>query len=133
LSQIRARSTNSSDTSGPYRSLQNGSRTINMEVTMKRKSMLLGTTVAVVLAAATLGLGATAQAHGWGYGPGYYGHMGYGGGWGSMGPGMMGGYGPGWMHSYGPGYRHVPWGRGYRGGYSGVNGPGWGGYGCGTW
>ncbi len=56
---------------------------IEMEVNMTWRSTLLATPLAATFAAATLGLGSTAQAQ-----P-------YGGGWGYMGPGMMGGWG-GW-------------------------------------
>ena len=85
---------------------------------MTRRSTLLATALMAGLAAAAFGFSAPASAQGWGmmggYGPGYYGHMGYGG------------YGPGWMHGYGPGYR---WGRhyrGYRGGYGRGYGRGYG-------
>lgn len=96
---------------------------------MKTKSMLLATAVAAILAATTV-FGSSAQAQsyggGWGmmgdYGPGYYGHMGYG-------PG----YGPGWRHRHSPAYRYRT-----RNGYSRADGvgygPGWrGGYGHCWW
>ena len=90
---------------------------------MTRKSLLIAAAVAALLAAGSV-QGAQAQGYGpmGGYGPGYYGHMGYGSG-----------YGPGWMHrnwrggsrnGYGPGYR-----RGQAGGYGdGYGCPGWGGW-----
>ena len=83
---------------------------------MTRKSTLLATALVAGLAATAIGFSSPASAQGWGmmggYGPGYYGHMGYG-------PG----YGPGWMHrdGYGPRYRYHGRNRGYRG-----YGPGYG-------
>jgi hypothetical protein len=88
---------------------------------MKRKFLVAGTALALIVGAAILGSGtaATAQSYGdWGMmgGTGY----GYGPGW-MHGSRMMRGYGPGWMHAhqdgrsgYGPG-----WMRGYRDGWSG--------------
>ena len=103
---------------------------------MTRKSLFIGSAVAVALAAGALAIGTSAWAHspgGWGmmggYGAGYMhgpGMMGYGPGYG-YGPGMMGpGYGPGWMHrgGYGPGWMHSN--RGYGPGYMHRYGPGYG-------
>ncbi|MBS0247952.1 MAG: hypothetical protein JSR61_15160 [Proteobacteria bacterium] len=95
----------------------------------------------LAFAAATLGIGASALAHGPGgygggpmMGPGMMG--GYGGGWGG-GPGMMGGCGAGWMMGpgmagcgsgggYGPGGMMQGYGpgmmMGYGGGYYGNQG-----------
>lgn len=111
-----------------------------------RKSVLLGGTFAIVVAAAAFAV-APASAQWGGYGPGMMGGYGPGYGPGMMGgygpgygPGMMGGYGPGYgpgmMGGYGPGY-----GAGMMGGYGpgygpgmmgpgygpGLTGPGWGG------
>jgi len=106
---------------------------------MTRKSLFIGSAVAVALAAGALAYGSSAIAQPYGpgmmgqqgYGPGYMhgpGMMGYGpgarGNFGpgncpGYGPGMMGqGYGPGWMHGnrgYGPGYGRHMWGPGYYG------------------
>jgi len=60
-------------------------------------------TIAIIAVVLTVGIAALGSAHE-GYGPGYGGHMmGYRGGHGYMGPGMMG---------WGPGYGHM---RGYYG------------------
>jgi hypothetical protein len=90
---------------------------------MTRKSLFIGSAVAVALAAGAFAYGtsATAQPYGpgMGYGPGYMhgpGMMGPGYGPGMMGPGY--GYGPGMM---GPGYGYGMMGRGY-----GMMGPGYG-------
>lgn len=98
-----------------------------MEMSMKRRSKVIATALAAIMAAATLGFASSAEAQGWGmmggYGPGYYGHMGYGRG-----------YGPrGMMRGYGPGYR---WGGHHRGDYGRGTGPGYGrmgGYNCWRW
>jgi len=78
---------------------------------MTRKSLFIGSAVAVALAAGALAYGSSATAQpygpgrmGPGYGPGMMG-QGYGPGYGYMhGPGMMGpGYGPGMRGNFGPG------------------------------
>ena len=73
---------------------------------MKRKNIFIAAAIAVTVGAVAFALDTPSFAQ-----P-------YQGGWGHMGPGMMGGYGPGWMHGqggYGPGWMHG------QGGY----GPGW--------
>jgi hypothetical protein len=92
-----------------------------MEDLMKRRSLVIGTVVAGVLAAGTVGYVSFAKAQpygGWGmmggYGPGMM--QGYGPG---MGYGRMQGYGPGMMGGYGPGH-----GQGMMGGYGPGYGPG---------
>ena len=88
---------------------------------MKRKSIIIAAAVA-----ATVGAGALVFSNASFAQP-------YGGGWGYMGPGMMGGYGPGpgMMGGYGPGYQgHMGYGPGpgygpgYMHGRRGY-GPGW--------
>jgi hypothetical protein len=78
---------------------------------MKRKFIVAGSAVALIVGAAILGSGAAATAHpsgGWGmmggsgYGPGWMHGSGMMGGYGP-GSGMMGANGPGWMHNRGPG------------------------------
>ena len=62
---------------------------------MKRKSIIIAAAIAATVGAAAFALNT----------PGFA--QPYRGGWGYMGPGMMGGYGPGWMHGqggYGPGW-----------------------------
>lgn len=107
---------------------------------MTRKSLFVGSAVAIALAAGALAYGSSVSAQpygpgmmgpgygpgmmGPGYGPGYRHGPGMRGGYGpgdcpGYGPGMMGpGYGRGWMHGgrgYGPGYGRHMWGPGYSG------------------
>ena len=75
----------------------------------------------LAVAAATIGFGVPALAHGpggyGGYGGGYMMGPGYGYGHGyMMGPGYGGGYGPGYGMGPGMMYGYGPYGRGYRGG-----------------
>jgi hypothetical protein len=88
---------------------------------MKRKSLLIGSAIAVALAAGAFAYGSSAAAQPYG-------------GWGMMGPGYGYMHGPGMMHGYGPGPRYGR-GPGYgpRGGYGacpgygpGMMGPGYG-------
>jgi hypothetical protein len=114
-----------------------------MEIVMTRKSLFIGSAVALALAAGAFAYhsSATAQPYGMmgpGYGPGYgQGMMGPGYGPGMMGPGygpgygqgtMGPGYGPGMMApGYGPGYGQGTMGPGYGPGYGqGMMGPGYG-------
>lgn len=108
---------------------------------MERKTLVIGTTLAVALAAAAWGYGtsATAQPFGGpgmmdgGYGSGMMqgdGTQGYGPNGDCPGYGRAGGHGPGWMHDgqgYGPGYgrggmRGPGYGQGYGRGWSGQQG-----------
>jgi hypothetical protein len=84
---------------------------VEVEVNMTTKSTFLATVFAATFVAGTFSLGTTAKAQA------------YGGGWGYMGPGMMGGYGPGYMMGpgYGPGYMMGP-GYGRNHGYENEDG-----------
>lgn len=69
---------------------------------MKRKSIIVAAALVATVGAAALAFDPPSFAQ-----P-------YGGGWGYMGPGMMGGYGPGWMMGGGPGWRHGGYGPCWR-------------------